>query len=468
MAERGKFQKGIEETVTQLKAQLDDSQSLINQTPLNLSLTEPRTENYSIHSTSEELFNILLNKDRKIAELSAKMQKLEANVLDLQENVKEKDSVIDARTKAITLMTESLSKKGKNTLDALDDTKEQMRKMQENFVNLEMEMKADKQRLIDELKEKNNDVEQIQQSYNNLQKEFEEYKSSSKSTTQGDIQMLNERIKELEKINATLLEKSTETEDELLLKELEEKNKVIERLQEENKIVEQSCIDLKQQVESLNNVIEDYKTDSDSKTLDNEIEALKKQVAELEQQNSELQKPLTTTSRDSPQRSSKKGKKGQKQKTVDSNETRIVELQKIIDDTKSELETQRAGLAEHQLTISELNLIIEELKSSQESEKHTQSTDQTIEEITKLKKQLDDSNKNMIKIKAQHKSKLKELNKKIEDLKKNSNGDVEITKLQTENSKLIERIDMLEEQKASLGLDADNVKGTTFVILNIN
>lgn len=124
--------------VTQLKAQLNDSQQLIGP----VTTYESKSFDYSKNSSPEELYNILVIKERKITELIAKSQKQEATILDLQENLKEKDSVIEARTKAITLMTDSLSRKGKDTLDALDDTKEQMRSMQENFVTLESEMKA--------------------------------------------------------------------------------------------------------------------------------------------------------------------------------------------------------------------------------------------------------------------------------------------------------------------------------------
>lgn len=397
LAERGKFHKGIEETVTQLKAQLADSQQLINQTSLNLSLTEPKTENYSINSTQEELFNLVVSKDRKINELNAKIQKLEANVLDLQENVKEKDSVIDARTKAITLMTESLSKKGKTTLDALDDTKEQMRKMQENFVVLEMGMKNEKQQLLIELEEKNNEVVQLQQ---------------------------------------------------------------------QNSVLEKSCKEQQEEISRLKFCLEEYKIDKTSsiettvathaEDLNNQIEVLNNRILELEQLNTELlEKPLETVTRDSPQRSSKKGKKGQKiqkaksKESSDDSDTKVIDLQKQLDMAKTECEKYLNKITELELTISELNIQIEELKLKPAVQTETE---QSSDEIVKLKKQLDESNKNMIKIKAQHKGKIKELNKKIEELKKGGDNE-ELLKLQAENSKLNERIDMLEEEKVNMGLD---------------
>ncbi|KAJ8953811.1 hypothetical protein NQ318_006659 [Aromia moschata] len=173
LAERGKNQRGIEEMVIQLKAQLNDSQQLISLAPVTLS--DRKNLEYNRNSSPEELYNILLTKEKQITELANKTQRQEAMILDLQENVKEKDSVIDARTKAITLMTENLSKKGKNTLDELDDTKEQMRKMQENFVTLETEMKARQVKLLNDLKAKNLEITELQENNSKLLEEKTEY-----------------------------------------------------------------------------------------------------------------------------------------------------------------------------------------------------------------------------------------------------------------------------------------------------
>lgn len=178
LAERGKSQRGLEEMVTQIQAQLKDSQTVVSITPLNMSLIEPKNVEYNENTSQKELYNILLTKEKKITELLNKSQKLEGTVLDLQENLKEKDSVIDARTKAITLMTDSLSKKGKNTLDALEETKDQMRKMQENFVTLEAEMKARQLTLLNDLKVKNFEISELQEVNGRLEKEKTELEQS--------------------------------------------------------------------------------------------------------------------------------------------------------------------------------------------------------------------------------------------------------------------------------------------------
>jgi len=101
--------------------------------------------------------------EKKIMELNSKIINLEATILDLQENLKEKDSVIDSKTKAITLMSADLSKKGKTTLDTLEDTKDEMRIMQENFVLLETSLKNKNVSLLEQLQERDNKISELEQ-----------------------------------------------------------------------------------------------------------------------------------------------------------------------------------------------------------------------------------------------------------------------------------------------------------------
>jgi len=101
--------------------------------------------------------------EKKIMEFNSKIINLEATILDLQENLKEKDSVIDSKTKAITLMSADLSKKGKTTLDTLEDTKDEMRIMQENFVLLETSLKNKNASLLEQLQERDNKISELEQ-----------------------------------------------------------------------------------------------------------------------------------------------------------------------------------------------------------------------------------------------------------------------------------------------------------------
>lgn len=323
LAQRGLRQKDIEDMVTVLKAQLSQP---INSAPANVNVLEKNLD-YNKNTSPEELYNILIVKEKRITDLLEKNQKQEASILDLQENLKEKDSVIDARTKAITLMTENLSKKGKVTLDNLDETKEQMRKMQENFVTLESEMKARQMVLLNDLKSKNIEI--------------------------ADLQEQNEKL-----------------------------------LEETNKLRNQGHIE---------------KPETDNHEL-------------------------------------------------------------IIKDLKSKLDESRSTVEQNNATIEEFKIKIEELEKKLKSNEESGSKNQN-NEVEKLKKQLDESNKNMIKVKAQNKSKIKDLNKKLDGFKKMSDANATIIQLQNEITKLNEKIAELEEEKGNMQLkmveSIESFKGST-------
>ncbi|CAH1954419.1 unnamed protein product [Acanthoscelides obtectus] len=294
--------------VSQLQAQLMESPQ-----PTTTVLDKPA--GYSKTTSQEELYNILVRRERKITELINKTQNQEATIIDLQENLKEKDQVIEARTKAITLMTDSLSKKGKDTLDALDDTKEQMRNMQEDFVKLEEEMKMRQKALLNDLKSKNLEITELQE-YNQ--------------------QLLNE-----------------------------------------NKTLNESMNEMKKNLDAALSESDSYKY----------------KVSELDQKLQEVTGELNRLK----------------------------------------------------------NTASYTVMASENAEK----------EIAKLKKQLEESNKNMIKIKAQSKSKIKELTKNIETFKKASDTNALIVHLQAENLKLTEKIAELEEEKGSLQLKMVESTGST-------
>lgn len=79
----------------------------------------------------------------EILSLKSKIFELEANVLDLEENLKEKESVIEARTQAVTLLSQDLSLKGKHAIENLEETRQEMRVMQNNFIAIEDQLKKD-------------------------------------------------------------------------------------------------------------------------------------------------------------------------------------------------------------------------------------------------------------------------------------------------------------------------------------
>lgn len=273
--------------VIQLKAQLDDSQNLISQSPLNLSQAEPKIDSYSPETNPQELYRILLIKEKRVSELLSKVQKLEGTVLDLQENIKEKDQVIDARTKAITLMSENLSKKGKHTVDMLEETKQQMRKMQENFVQLESDMESDKRKLLKELEDKNKEIDELRSTNSivetenaRLQKELDAYQNQS-----ADIESYKKQIEELtEKVEKSPRKRNKKGDKsrptppkEEVDNKVAELQSVLDKTNEANEKHIHRIAELEDTIKELNKQIE---TASKGDNSDEEITKLKKQIDE--------------------------------------------------------------------------------------------------------------------------------------------------------------------------------------------
>lgn len=369
--------------VSQMQAQFKDSVNIA------ASVVDVKNLTYNENTPQKELYNILLTKERKITELLTKTQKLEGSILDLQENLKEKDSVIDARTKAITLMTDSLSKKGKSTLDTLDETKEQMRKMQENFVTLEGEMKARQLTLLNDLKIKNFEIAELQEANRLLQSENAELQqktSAGVSTPDGFDTNITELYDEIQKLKRENLSQST------LVEELNEK---LQKMSEEKDVL---VLQVSQQ-DSTKNLEEFEQFNSFKQDLEDALFSLKN----LNQE---------------------------KDKIAEKNS---------------------------QLTLENSNLLTQigdlENKFKQASRSDSKDTKSESEEIAKLKKQLDESNKNMIKMRATQKSKVKELNKKLDQFRKMNDANALIAQLQNEISKLNEKIAELEDEKGNLQLE---------------
>ena len=70
---------------------------------------------------------------------------LKRQVWDLEEGLKEKDEVISARTAAVGLASASLAAKGKDTLDQLEDTRAELRRVQGSWSGEQLEWKRERE-----------------------------------------------------------------------------------------------------------------------------------------------------------------------------------------------------------------------------------------------------------------------------------------------------------------------------------
>lgn len=459
---------------------------------------------------------------RIVIELKNRIAQLEGNVLDLQETCKEKDNVIKSKTEAITLMSADLSKKGKiiitniefivnfvvnvdfvsdlyfsgkNTLDLLDDTKEQMQKMQENFANMENDMKIEKQSLFDELEVYKNKITYLEEANSIL--ESERFKLSLENSN------LEEKLQikdiEINNINCLLQEK---------VNELQEFTSQLNKIPEVDKNEEKGIVEA-----------------AEMAALTDKIEILEKLNSALRQSNIELQEKInpqvTEQPKSSPSRSKPKFNRGASKEKGVKNKPQADEKINYAENIKKLeviIDALNKQILEKEIFSSQKDAEIQKLKDLMESEKKSELPENTLKEITptsdtsvscpdssifvkdeskkdettddiigsiqdpnndslkeqledalkqieKLTKDLSEANKNMIKLKASHKTKVKQMQKSIDDFSKVSHSNSEVVRLQSEVNSLTQKITELEDDKGNLQLhlvDYDSGKGLFF------
>lgn len=383
----------------------------------------------------------------------------------------------------------------KDSLVLLEDTRQQMTKMQENFIAMESEWKEEKTKLLKE------------------------------------IETSHEKINSLEEAN-TILETSRfeiSVAHSKLVEELESKNQEILQLQERIEslsqiAIEEPTIKEKEDVEEEKGSLEI----SGMAELTKKIELLEQLNCQIRQTNKELENKLATVNTEpkSPS-SSAPGKKGSplptrkggrntaaKMKSPWSQlsseslpqetdkktaKTEIARLESVIKSLNKEILEKEYAIAQKDTLISELKLapLLPEPKISVELVEVGVSTDvpdsvkdekiaqvdvevkdqdsnlkaslvdenqssvvleleeklkAAEEQIIILNDDIDAANKNMIKVKSNNKLKLKQLQKTIENFSKVSDSNAEIVKLNEELHQLSQKVAELEEEKGNLQL----------------
>ncbi|XP_070506253.1 protein lava lamp [Chironomus tepperi] len=431
MAERENKSKEIEQMVTQLRSKFETSQmSLERSVELGRSMgdlsgigsvpsmiLQSQNRSFTISDVSQqqqqssqlpvnfenERIKFLEKRTRDLeTELSIKenitesdvIQNLETKILDLEECVREKESIIEARTKAVSLLTENLSKKKKDVVDSLEETKVEMFKMQETFLDAELTYKKEVSKLSrviteksDEIKNLNEKCEILEKSRYDLTLENSELKAKLE-----DVQDYSTKISELNKLNETLQKRISTLESQkyefITAEEIGEAKEAEEKIDSEKESnfeeLMQKLKDLEESIKEKNEEIEKLQEDLQEKTI--EVTVVNANMTVLQEKfNSLSSKPLFS-------------------------------------DTSNVSEESHAELA-------------------------------------KLKQQLDESNKNMIKTKL----KMKQMQKQIDASQKSSDSNQEITRLNEEIQTLTQKVAELEEEKGSyqlqlVGKDKDDLE----------
>ncbi|XP_018360698.1 PREDICTED: protein lava lamp-like isoform X3 [Trachymyrmex cornetzi] len=438
--------RAVEEKMEAIRQQLDETDlAAAEHKDLNITPIRPLVITPNVMAPVQ--IQNIQEKEKKIMELNNKIIELEATILDLRENLKEKDSVIDSKTKAITLMSADLSKKGKTTLDTLEDTKDEMRTMQENFILIETSLKNKNVSLLEQLEERDNRISELEHTVNRFEEQLKEQKIAELASadfsrsTMDTLAETKDAMKSMQE-NFVLVESSLKLKNDNLLQQLgkyeiklaEAKERIFQLESGAGIVTTPAVEDLQFRIEKLEQ--------NNRQLLDEKFE-LQKNIAGLQD------KIITS-------------------KLVDGNDAivekdnRIAELENLIEElkqsnklleeeSKTELQKQVTELSfkneEYSNKITDLEKQVHKLEAEKNDISIRLSTEQAVPKedmIIKLTKELEDLNKSMIKLKAQHRSKMKNLQKQLENFKMISDTNAELVRLGNQ-------VALLEEEKASTG-----------------
>ncbi|KAI4495543.1 hypothetical protein M0802_008555 [Mischocyttarus mexicanus] len=450
--------RAVEEKVEAIRQQLDEKDLAMMELQKDQTVTPVIVTSEMVVPVPESTY--IQEKDNKIIELDNKVSELQAIIIDLQENLKEKDSVIDSKTKAITLMSADLSKKGKTILDTLEDTKGEMRTMQEHFVLVESSLRQKNDNLLQQLHERDDKISELDDMFKRYENELAEQKlseiaNSDKSRTTLDTLADTKSAMASMQENFILIESSLKMKNDNLLKQLQDHE--IKLAEANEKIF---------QLESGKGIIKS----SSIEDLQYNLDKLKENNRQLQDEKYELQKNIADMQNKIIASKSMHGNGAIMEK-----DNRIAELENLVEElkksndlleeeSKAELQKQLAELSTKNEDYSNKIMELEKLVHNLEIEKNEiasqlpseLSIQKENEKTQKLIKELDDLNKNMIKIKAQHKSKVKSLQKQLENFKMVSDTNAELVRLGNQ-------VALLEEEKGNLQLslvDFDELKAS--------
>ncbi|XP_052128371.1 protein lava lamp [Frankliniella occidentalis] len=260
--------RSMEAMVEQLRHDLEERDVTIQQ--LQAGQEPPLTPNSEVQVTQpRDLPSQLFEKEQEVINLSAHVTELQNTILELQENLKEKDCVIEARTQAISLLSEDMSKKWRSNVDMLEETRQQMQMMQENFVRIEAGLKAEIEQLTTQLQNNSTKLSQAEQNVKDAE------------TARNDLVSKNaELLEEMKKYHETPKTSTGLEEANLKIKELSE------ALTEANKLTVKLKAEHKAKIKTLNKQIDSLRKESD---LSGELVQLQNHIAELEEEKGNLQ-----------------------------------------------------------------------------------------------------------------------------------------------------------------------------------
>lgn len=245
----------------------------------------------STSKEEERLYAQMVYKDSKILELNNQILELERRILDLQENLREKDQVLQARSKAIQLMTEDLSLRSKTAVDDLDDTRAEMRLMQQNFLEQEMSWKQREASLNADLNTNKSRVTDLEEGFRKLESTRFQL-AAHNAELQEKVVRLQESVEKAKADQATVFQAKIDS----LTKELEEKTTALEETQKtlqettretDNRILKARALE-RRRAKQFERELQELKK-ANSEAAPSDVTTLQHRIAELEEEKGGLQ-----------------------------------------------------------------------------------------------------------------------------------------------------------------------------------
>lgn len=367
----------------------------------------------------------------------------------------------------------------------LEDTRQQMIKMQENFIAMEMEWKEEKQRYLKDIEIKEDKIKSLEEANTILETSRFEI-SVEHSKLLEELELKTQEISQLEdKIQSLSMiveekpsEKEKDDHDEEKgsreIADMVELTKKVELLEQLNYQIRQTNKELEYKLTTITETKQAAAVASPSKK-GSPLPARKggRNTA------SKMKSPWSHLSSESlPQETEKKTAKGeisrlemlvqslnkdlldkeyvisQKDELISELKNASIEMSTCADTVdagtiteatplKTELsdkdEYDAAGALSKDEPLKDINQLNSELKSAQD-------------QIALLTNDIEAANKNMIKVKSTHKLKLKQMQKTIDNFSKVSDSNSEIVRLNEELHQLSQKVAEVEEEKGNLQL----------------
>ncbi|GFU25161.1 uncharacterized protein TNCV_3360712 [Trichonephila clavipes] len=338
-----------ERKINDLELQLNEKNILISSfasEESNKKESDTVDKSPSKDSNVQEMYAQVVYKDAKIMDLNNQILEHEKKIMDLQEHIKEKDEVLQQRNRAVQLMAEDMSRKGKSVVDELDETREQMKIMQQNFSVVESDWKKELEKYKVQVSELENQIIDFEKKLKNSEVNTKNIEAAryELSVKNAELQKKIVCVQESAAKQCELYNKEIGGEVETLRKSLESEKQHAAELQKaldesnsqsDNKVLK-ARVKERTKFKALERELNELKKASQQKP--EEIVELQQHIAELEEEKGSLQLKMMEIEDQVIQLDKLKEENEALKKVVDERINKVQNLEKRINELQSEQE----------------------------------------------------------------------------------------------------------------------------------